>query len=119
MSCNNCQNPTVTPTTSITYTVQYQAADGNCVQEEFNIVVEPCGNCEEIGLQANFSHTTSGFDLNVQDLSTVLPPNSVSYSGPEPKLETFPESEILRYQFLGTKYTAPEPGPATLQESLR
>lgn len=34
------------------------------------------------------------------------PAKSVSYEGPEPNAETFPEWEVLTYRFPGTKYTA-------------
>jgi predicted dehydrogenase len=35
-------------------------------------------------------------------------PLSVSYQGPTPNAETFPESEVLRYRFPGTQHTAGE-----------
>lgn len=34
------------------------------------------------------------------------PAKGVTYNGPKPSAETFPKSEILRYRFAGTKYTA-------------
>ena len=33
-------------------------------------------------------------------------PKTVAYEGPEPKKETFPKTEVLTYQFPGTKFTA-------------
>ncbi len=34
------------------------------------------------------------------------PPSSVSYDGPQPRTEMFPQSEVLQFRFPGTKFTA-------------
>jgi predicted dehydrogenase len=36
------------------------------------------------------------------------PPDTVLYEGPKPNVETFPENEVLTYQFPGTEHTAGE-----------
>lgn len=79
LSCTTCANPVASPSVTTTYTVQYQNQAGNCVKEEFLVEVIDCDPCETLGLSANFSYSTNLLNINVQDLSTTLLGNGVTY----------------------------------------